>query len=371
MIINEVIDELRSRIVRGEYAPGCQLERRSELLKQCGASNVTVQRAISQLRKEGFLESRGSKGMYVVSNPPHTSRFALVLPSRRQNGEENNDPRWNALEAAATEIALNVSPYRIEYYLIDCNSGSEQLDYQRLLNDLRQGRLAGTILPVPLPCELMEPLSHYPLILQEPRYENMVPAITFLYDYTAMTELAADVLLKRGCRRIALLISSTTNAMLVAQLERVLLRRSPECRPEWFQGISTDSRQMRWNSRIIKLMFSDNTALVPDGIIVLNEKSTPDIINALNEMGYFPGENIHVVAHRNLPFVTPRIKNIDYVAFNNSLMLRQSIEAISKYHSAEQKSELFVEPEYVPALGLPALKDIPVNIPKQPHSTRK
>lgn len=360
MIINEIIDDLRSRIVRGEYAPGSQLERRAELLKQCGASNVTVQRAISQLRKEGFLESRGSKGMYVVNNPPHTSRFALVLPPRRQHGQENNDPRWNALEIAADELVQKFPTYHIEQYLIDSNGGNKQFEYQRLLNDLKLGRLAGTLLPTPFPRELMEPLSHYPLILQEPLYENIVPAVIYLYDYNAMTELAADILLARGCRRIALLISSETNPMLVSQLERTWLRRSPETRPEWFQGLYIELRQMRWNARIIKLMFSPNNASVPDGLIVLNEKSTPDIVEALHGMGFFPGENIHIVAHRNLPFVTPRLDKIDYVAFNNSQLLQNGVEAITRYRTLNLEKERLIAPEYVPAGGLPILKSIPV-----------
>lgn len=364
MIINEIIDDLRNRIVRGEYAPGCPLERRSELLKQCGASNVTVQRAISQLRKEGFLESRGSKGMYVVSNPPHTSRFALVLPPRRQNGQENNDPRWNALEIAAEEILQNFPAYRIEQYLIDRNGGNEQPEYQRLLNDLKLGRLAGTLLPVPFPKPLLEPLSHYPLVLQEPLHQNLVPAVVYLYDYDAMTKLAVDILLARGCRRIALLISSATNPVLGSQLERIWMQRSPETRPEWFQGVYVEPQQMRWNSRIVKLMFSSNNALIPDGLIILNEKSTPDIVEVLNAMGFFPGENIHVVAHRNLPFVTQRLDKIDYVAFNNSLLLQQGVKAITQYRSLNLTGERFVPPEYVPASGLPQIKDIPVSMPK-------
>ena len=79
MRTEEIIQDLRRRIIGGEFAVSGTLPRRHLLLEHYDASNMTVQRAINQLAEEGFLVSRGSKGIFLSATPPNRFRYALVV----------------------------------------------------------------------------------------------------------------------------------------------------------------------------------------------------------------------------------------------------------------------------------------------------
>ena len=83
---DEIIEHLKSRILSGEIPAGSFLPHRAELLEYCGASNVTVQRAVNHLVEAGFLCSCGSRGIMVSKTPPHRFRFGILIPSGSRPG---------------------------------------------------------------------------------------------------------------------------------------------------------------------------------------------------------------------------------------------------------------------------------------------
>lgn len=62
--------DLRARIMSGNYAPGEQLPSTQQLVDHYGAANPTIQRALRQLKDEGFVYSRVGKGVYVRDRQP-------------------------------------------------------------------------------------------------------------------------------------------------------------------------------------------------------------------------------------------------------------------------------------------------------------
>ena len=65
-----IADELRTRIVRGEYALGTMLPTEKDLLTNYGVSRYTVRAALQQLREQGFVSMRRGSGTRVVSTYP-------------------------------------------------------------------------------------------------------------------------------------------------------------------------------------------------------------------------------------------------------------------------------------------------------------
>jgi GntR family transcriptional regulator len=60
-----ISEELRERIIRGEYAPGDQLPSEHHLMALFNVSRITVRRAIANLASQGLVSARHGKGVFV------------------------------------------------------------------------------------------------------------------------------------------------------------------------------------------------------------------------------------------------------------------------------------------------------------------
>ena len=114
----QIAAELRDRIMRGDLAAGAQLPSTAELVAQYVAANATIQRALSTLKAEGFLDSRVGKGVYVRDRQPFViDATAYIAPEpgrfryRLVTVEEAVPPAdvLEALELAAGATAISRS----------------------------------------------------------------------------------------------------------------------------------------------------------------------------------------------------------------------------------------------------------------------
>lgn len=67
----KVAAEIRAKIASGELPAGEQLPSTSQLISQFGVAGATVQKALAQLKEEGYLTSRRGKGVYVRDRAVH------------------------------------------------------------------------------------------------------------------------------------------------------------------------------------------------------------------------------------------------------------------------------------------------------------
>ena len=77
---SQIVDDLRRRIISGEFAPGSLVPSLTQMEKTYSASRKTVQSAMHHLRDDGFVFIRSGKGRYVSERPPHLCRYGIVLP---------------------------------------------------------------------------------------------------------------------------------------------------------------------------------------------------------------------------------------------------------------------------------------------------
>lgn len=61
-----ITEEMRSRILDGEWPPGHQLAKETELAEAYGVSRMTMNKALTQLTGEGFLIRRKRSGTFVA-----------------------------------------------------------------------------------------------------------------------------------------------------------------------------------------------------------------------------------------------------------------------------------------------------------------
>jgi predicted GIY-YIG superfamily endonuclease/DNA-binding transcriptional ArsR family regulator len=62
-------EKIRERIASGVYAVGSKIPTNSVLIRELGASQPSISRAIAQLKAEGLLEVRPAKGTFVIAVP--------------------------------------------------------------------------------------------------------------------------------------------------------------------------------------------------------------------------------------------------------------------------------------------------------------
>ena len=332
----------------GEFPPGAPLPRRHELLSHYKASNVTVQRAVNQLTEEGFIESRGSKGIYVSLTPPHKFRFAVVIPPDHREQGVNGDTQWEALEKATVEIRRDAPEYTFEFYNIGDGPDIGQPDFRRLLRDLGYGLSAGVILAAPLDRPLLEKLRPFPAVSHDPKYEGSIPGTVMKYDYVAMARMAVARLAERGASKIAVLLAARTNLLLVSRIEQAIQEAAGvTTRPEWIQGVHHQPPQSAvWVSRIIRLLYAPGMPETPDGLLVLNENLLPHIMNTLSVTGQLPGRSPLIVSHCNTPSVRPFYPEVEYLTFNAVNLLRRSISLLQR-PSGQPDAVEWIAPEHI------------------------
>ncbi|HWV34913.1 MAG TPA: histidine utilization repressor [Thermomicrobiales bacterium] len=94
---DRIVSDIRDRILSGEWAPGHRIPSEMALASEYDCSRMTINKAVTQLARTGYLERRRRAGTFVLR--PQASTALLEIPDIR------------------TEIIALGEPYRFE--LID------------------------------------------------------------------------------------------------------------------------------------------------------------------------------------------------------------------------------------------------------------
>lgn len=78
-----IADDLRQRILNGEYRTDDSLPSENELAAAYGTSRVTVRKSLNLLENEGLIRARRGKG-YFVQPPRHAQYTMFFVDSRRE-----------------------------------------------------------------------------------------------------------------------------------------------------------------------------------------------------------------------------------------------------------------------------------------------
>ena len=101
---------------------------------------MTVQRALNQLREEGFIHAKGRLGTFVREEPPHLSRYAVVFPTHPSQAATWRR-FWTAISNEVLSLGAGEERDISIYHGVDGHTDSPE--YENLVNDVCAHRLAG------------------------------------------------------------------------------------------------------------------------------------------------------------------------------------------------------------------------------------
>ncbi|ADU26172.1 transcriptional regulator, GntR family [Ethanoligenens harbinense YUAN-3] len=73
-IYTQIMDEIKRQIVSGERGPGDKVEPVRDLARMLGVNPNTVQRAFSELEREGLMYTERTSGRYITADRERVSR---------------------------------------------------------------------------------------------------------------------------------------------------------------------------------------------------------------------------------------------------------------------------------------------------------
>jgi DNA-binding GntR family transcriptional regulator len=109
----EVIAEtLRERIRSGGLNSGDALPTQTALMREFGASSLTVQKAMALLKQDGWAVSRPGKGAFVAHHDHHADTDDLDHPEVKTGPAGGTAARVEALERALSEAVEQLADLR-------------------------------------------------------------------------------------------------------------------------------------------------------------------------------------------------------------------------------------------------------------------
>ena len=344
----DLANALRDKILDGEWKPGDFLPNRDELEEAYGVSVATLQRAINILIHEGFLVASRGIGTQVAPNPPHLSRYGVVVP--RPTGGYGS-LFWMALEASVMSFT-NTPECTLELY----RKALEGVSWEdsKLLSDVSLHRIGGIIM-----CGNPRGILTSPLVVQ-----GRIPVVTwssqahppglpaaFYVDYTAFLEKAVQFLAGKHRKNVALI---GTTGMLApdreAAFDQAAAAAGLYCPPEWRQSVFAGRPETVGN--MVRLLFSRHQSVKPDGLIVMDDNLAEEVGIGLRTEGMETEDDLLVVSHANYPNPGTDVFPMTRLGFHIETFMAQAVGYLKAMQRGETVPELtLLPPVFEEALG--------------------
>jgi len=148
-LADQIVDDLKRRILDGGIAPGAKLPGENSLVEEFGVSRTVVREAVSRLQAAGLVEvwkgRKGKRPQTLVRITDHGRErfreYLNVLESVIDSGESGagagNDPS-SAIGAAAAQQQFNAMTLNIA-------EGFERLEHKQQANGMNISKLLGSL----------------------------------------------------------------------------------------------------------------------------------------------------------------------------------------------------------------------------------
>ena len=314
-----IVRELRRRITHGDLEPGAQLPTRVEIGQHFGASSETVQRALEELTRDGFVVARGRLGTFVTANPPHLTHYALVISE--QPG------RWNRFFAALCQEAQGVARLagrEVSFYYGLDTVGSA--DFRRLQRDVLAHRIGGVIF-TSVPASLLgTPM------LDEPRMPRVailgpggsldIPRVTT--NVESFWDRAATELLARDRKDVALLLPPL-GTVAIGELTAKLVALGLHVPRRWVHFLPRNHSGAATN--LVELLFEAGRQR-PNALVIADDNLVEHALMGLVAAGARVPADVEVVAHCNFPHPVPSVLAVHRLGFDVRWVLGACFQAL-------------------------------------------
>ncbi len=352
-------NELRLKIIGGEWKPGEKIPNRDNLRRMLKLSPVTIQKAMEQIEEDGFISSHGANGTYVASNLPNLSNYGIVYPHR-----QTRDLVWSLfwrllLKEAEYLETLNKSSFPIYYASDDRGQGINHKS--KLIRDVESHCLAGLIF-------LGSPLDYINTPVITSRNVQRVIVLSSLssipgipsvwFDYSSLIDRALERFAERGCKRIAVITPAgffEVRQELIHQWMASLQRHGLTSRTQWQLGV--DLMHPQTARHIVQLLMSFPKDERPDGLLIADENLVEPVISGLCDSNMRIPDDVMLIAHGTFADTTPITEKLSRIGFDVRMLLHECVRRINE-QCRKQETSLFT---LVPAIFSDEARALPLD----------
>jgi DNA-binding GntR family transcriptional regulator len=176
----QVVAEIKRRIDSGEYPPGTLLPSEHQLVTEFGVSRPTIVKSLSELRRDGWINTEQGRGSFVRGRP------ALADAERTRPAHGVLELPETALAGELVQAGVKVAPPQV-VALLGLEPGAKAFLRQRVLSDEGEPvELASAWLPLDLakgtdlaaPDLLNESIRHHLQAKKRVRFDHAVERIS-------------------------------------------------------------------------------------------------------------------------------------------------------------------------------------------------
>ncbi len=336
------LTHLRAQIACGVLRLGSRLPVRIQLARDLRISQSTLQRVIDGLAAEGFVQTRGKLGTFVVERPPFVDTYALVFPFDPQIPHEWT--KFNATLLAAAADLLKSGLKLPSYYNILQYHSLDSPSHNQLVKDIVEHRIGGIIFASPPHNVVTSPIMTHPGI---PRVVMGTFPGLWGVDLAGVSfyTKALDYFAARGRKRLAIV---SVPRLAPCQGDNDSYVREAQAR-----SIKLEfwSRQFVWQgyplaaeNAVAALMHGPADSR-PDALLIWDDNLVEHAVIGLIRSGFHVGADVDVVAHANYPIASPSALPVRRLGYDAREVLARCIEAIRAQHQGErQPRQAHVDP---------------------------
>ncbi|MEM6551947.1 MAG: GntR family transcriptional regulator [Planctomycetota bacterium] len=326
-----VANGLRGRILAGDWQPGAQLPTWSTLETDFNVARTTLAKAVRQLKRDGFVYSRSTRGMYVSDHPPHLCRYALAFRHHPQEpgwlrfwwALANQATAWNTQNAPANAHPAPDHHSRIVPFF--GVSGPEDSDnHRKLLKEVEADRLAGIIF-VGHPPEISPKLLEHPWLakvaITTSPAAHRLPRV--FPDRQSFVDRSLQQLSNQHAQRVAILTNGHPGFDAYdAAIADAGLQSQPHFR------VAASLSDPNSAKHIVQLLLDRPADQRPDALIITDDNLVESALAGVLASGVSMPNDLQVVAHCNWPIETRTRLPITRLGFDAAAVLRTAMQHV-------------------------------------------
>jgi DNA-binding LacI/PurR family transcriptional regulator len=332
-----IVRVLRDEILSGRRAPREKLPTYNALIEQFHVTRPTVARVFRALRREGLIETNGTRGIFVAATLPHHTRYFWVT------SEQPGSLEWTGFLATILDLIerreTGIDGELIA--LVGVDGRANNPEYQRLSEAVERGAVAGLF--------LMNSAAVYLLpALQTPGIPRV--AIWAPLPHAGLLSLDFNALLERACARVM----EKAKRVAVISPHASNLERAQEYLTS--KGLTKDRI---WAlhvhavgcDRITELLLARKDR--PDAIFVTDDNLVRPILTGFKRAKVRPGKDVYVLAHCNWPRPVGVGEGIEHIGFDVREVLTCAKQCIDEQRAGQPAPGRTVLPRFMSELTRP------------------
>jgi DNA-binding LacI/PurR family transcriptional regulator len=325
-----IAEKIRSKVIRGEWAPGSRLPNRNDIISEIGSNTKVVQSAIHQLVDEGFLEVGARKlGTRVALNPPHLTRYYLIFPDTPKN--------WDHFRKALAEAAEALSGETCEFICFYGLGGQRDVaDYQKMIADVQNKSVAGLIFT-----SSAEEFAGTPL-LDTPRIPRV--AISSGWTLPGVPKVKLDIqdfvcravqhLAGQGRKRLALLAPNTG---LAETFRQALAEHNLDPNEVFIQYPRPNFKESARSA--VQLLLTLPKQSRPDGLIIADDNLIEGAVESLTGKRIPVPDELSLVTMNNFPHIVQTELTVTRFGFDIPALLSLLMKRLEQVSNGEEPEE--------------------------------